>query len=756
MKNRKPAILNLTRLRRSFLRVAFRISPGALLSGALSFLGAYFVLRLWEADLDVPFEYEGDARSIGMFVRRLQDTPNYLTNPYLGWPDGQQFAEIPLGADNLTLAVLWAIGRFTSNFGTMMNVYYVATFVLIPVFTYAAMRLLALSVLTSVFVAILYTFLPYHFRGEAHLLLAGYYLVPLSLVVILWQMTHDTCLLRALGTADKGQRRRLWLTVGTCVLLGMTGAYYAVFFVLLLLPSSALVALATRSARTLKSALLCAGLTVTSLLLNVLPTIVFWAQNGRGTGFVRPFGETEVYGLKLSGLLLPAQGHRIDSFAELTAKSLTAPYPSEFGQPVGAIAAAGLVFALIAALTALVIRGTTRSALRERLDQLSLLAIVAILIGTIGGLSTLISLAGFNFVRVYSRLSVVLGLIGLIVVGLGLDWLARRDRLRRHPVIMVVIVVTLMGVGVFDQTTAGNAPNYAYQKARYANDSAFVSSVERQLPTGGKVFQLPILPFPEAPAPGVMNDYDHLRGYLQSKTLYYSYGAIKGRNDWQLRLTQVPPAVLVRVVQAVGYDAIWIDRNGYTDRGASLEGDLRKLLGKPLIESPDASLALYRVGPMRLGSTPPLTRDLALSPMAINPAGPVGGPERDGEEIVHTAFGPVVSLDIRNDLKVQRAATARFGVRSVARQGGQITLTLGKTSRTFRATPETTSCEVRFVSPSGSSSLGITFEGPGGSFDPLTSVPRYGGVPFVQLVDFAVWDAERPASSRTPAISCDD
>ena len=111
--------------------------------------------------------------------------------------------------------------------------------------------------------------------------------------------------------------------------------------------------------------------------------------------------------------------------------------------------------------------------------------------------------------------------------------------------------------------------------------------MEAVLPAGAMVFQLPIMEFPEAPAPGVPS-YDHFRPYLYSKQLRYSYGSMKGRprEQWQQDLGKVPLAKAVEQIKDRGFAAIYINRNGFPDKGKQVVDTLRGMgFTKPPIES---------------------------------------------------------------------------------------------------------------------------------------------------------------------------
>ena len=85
------------------------------------------------------------------------------------------------------------------------------------------------------------------------------------------------------------------------------------------------------------------------------------------------------------------------------------------------------------------------------------------------------------------------------------------------------------------------------------------------------IFQLPIMDFPESPAPGV-GSYDHLRPYLYSHDLRFSFGTDKGRPDgeWQHQLAQLPFADVIAQLESTGFAAVYVNRNGFPDKGAAL------------------------------------------------------------------------------------------------------------------------------------------------------------------------------------------
>ena len=123
-------------------------------------------------------------------------------------------------------------------------------------------------------------------------------------------------------------------------------------------------------------------------------------------------------------------------------------------------------------------------------------------------------------------------------------------------------------------------------------DREFVGKMEATLPAGAMVFQLPIMEFPEMPAPGVP-PYDHFRSYLYSKNLRYSFGSMKGRprEAWQKELGKRSLEEAVAEIKKRGFAAIYINRNGFPDRALPVEKALRAMgYTKPPIVSATGDL----------------------------------------------------------------------------------------------------------------------------------------------------------------------
>jgi hypothetical protein len=86
------------------------------------------------------------------------------------------------------------------------------------------------------------------------------------------------------------------------------------------------------------------------------------------------------------------------------------------------------------------------------------------------------------------------------------------------------------------------------------------------------VFQLPILDFPEGLPQLRVNEYDHFRPYLATRTVRFSYGESKNRarGTWQHDCLRLAPSALVQALEGYGFSAIYINRQGYPDNAEQL------------------------------------------------------------------------------------------------------------------------------------------------------------------------------------------
>ncbi len=543
---------------------------------------AVLALRLWRADLRVPFNYRGDSVFFAMMVKAVIDHGWYLTNPQLGAPGVLALHDFPQ-ADGIHLVLIKLLSVFSADWALLFNVYYLLGFPLIALSAFAVLRHFRVGTGPAFVASLLYAFLPSRLMiGELHFYLVGFFQVPLAILLALWVGGDDPPLLSpgagAWRPASSLRRGRSIAAIAIALLISGTGVYYAFFAGILIVFSGAWSAVERRSPRPALAAFAVTGLIVAGLAVQSIPTLLYHRAMGPNpAAATRPLAEAETYGLRIAPMLLPVRAHRIAALSAVTHRYEDATgMPAEVASTnLGAVGAVGFLI-----LLGLVVRreraaGGEREALFSALARLNL---VAVLLATTGGFGALFALLISPQIRTYARMHVYIAFLALFCVALLLD---RLWRTRKRAAVVVSAAVAF--VGLFDQNTPAMVPPYAQRGRAYRTDAAFVHSLEARLPAGAQIFQLPYLRFPESgalPATKLM-DYDPLRPYLHSRSLRWSYPTMFGRpgDAWANAVAEQAAPDLVRTLSDVGFDGILVDRYGYVDDGAAVIADLNAALG---------------------------------------------------------------------------------------------------------------------------------------------------------------------------------
>jgi hypothetical protein len=405
-------------------------------------------------------------------------------------------------------------------------------------------------------------------------------------------------------------RRALpWLLA--CAALGSTGPYYAFFAVLLLAAAVSADLVARRSWRRVASGGIAAGLVLVVLLLNLSPSFLYWASHGQNDDAIpRGISETEVNGLRIAELVLPRVDHRIDAFADAQRKSdrFSPVATSERGQQLGLVGAIGFVGLVVFTLSRLLRRRGSDDDTRappplgtsvEIGKRLGVLTLVAVIVAAVSAVSLLISALGVRYIRSYNRISVFIAFFALVAVAFALDWIVGRvPRWHGRAILAGVICVAVLAVGVVDQTSSADVPDYDALERAWDSDESFMRDIERELGAGAAVFQMPYVFFPEAGMIVGTGPYDQVRGWLHADSLRWSWGSVRGREgDWQGALVRLPVPEALDALTAVGFSGLMIDRAGYDDHAAGIEAEYTRTLGQEPQASPDGRLLFYDLRP---------------------------------------------------------------------------------------------------------------------------------------------------------------
>ena len=585
-----PAAPPATSRRRSLLISC----AGYLTAAALSSLFVACTFSLWKADLSTPITHVGDAMLNQVWIKGVFEHGWYLHNPNLGAPAGMDMHDFPM-SDCWHFFLMKMLCYVLPNYVMVFNAYYLLGYPLAAVTALFLLRQSRVSYAPALLASLLFALLPYHFlRGQHHLLLTSYYVVPLSILVALWLYLG-----RIGGSSEspadrRDERRRLCGSFAIAALQSSAGVYYAFFACFFLLIGGMAAALDSRRWRPLIAAALLIGVTASGVVLNLSPSLLYWRQHGRNS-FVanRHPLEAEIYGLKIGQLLLPDHLHRIPNWSRVRNKYDAWPLAEgeKVASTLGFVGGVGFLFLLGSLLCR-----RRDHAQPSATEGLAIFNFCALLVATIGGFGSLFNFLIFEKIRCYNRISIFIAMFSLFAAALILDrfiaWWTTTGRKRWQ---LATLLTALAALSLADAAGLGPIPDHAGLKADFQNDAEFVGRIEAAVPPGSMVFQLPYVSFPEAARIVDLWDYQLSRPYFHSRSLRWSYGAMKGREEdkWQRETAALPLPKMVKAVAQRGFAGLYIDRFAYEDRGAALEAELSELLGHKPIESGNDRLSFY-------------------------------------------------------------------------------------------------------------------------------------------------------------------
>jgi len=393
--------------------------------------------------------------------------------------------------------------------------------------------------------------------------------------------------------------RRFKQATGIGLLTGLLNVYYTNIFCQLTLLGAAIRSLRTRARPALLSALAVIGAAAIGFAVSNFDTWTYKAVNGPNEGaLVREYKWLEIYGLKIVDLFIPPVHHRSDALRSFGIEHRKqAVLNDEDGSPYQGIV--GLACLLWLAGTAI----TRIASGREKEVPIEAWWVLWIVLAfTTGGLNAIVGALGFTMFRTGARYSIVILAITLLwaarqLTSMQADAEAKTGQMAA-PRLWMAGAALLCGLILWDQVP--QAPTAATIDAitrQVEADREFTEQMEAALPAGAMVFQLPVMDFPEAPIPGVP-PYDHFRPYIFSKQLRFSFGSHKGREreKWQQQLQNLLVAGAapdqeakkirfntdnvrraVDELKKLGFAAIYVNRNGFPDRGKGLEEALLEI-----------------------------------------------------------------------------------------------------------------------------------------------------------------------------------
>jgi hypothetical protein len=528
----------------------------------------------------------------------LWKTVGRLGAPYAAnWNDWPSLDEVH---GLVQLALARACGIFAG-----LNLLFLLGHLLAAATFYGVARRSGSSVVWSFVGGLTFGVAPFMFAQSAHHSTVQWaWHVPLFTLVWRWIATGD-------GIAWRSPR--FWSAVAIGLIAGLQNVYYTNVFCQLTLVGAAALAVRSRSTRPLAVAAAVIGAAALGFCGSNLDTWTYKLVHGPNEGaLVREYKWLEIYGLKVKDLFIPPVTHRGDALAEFSrSHRQAAPLLDEGASYQGIVGLACLLW-LVGTAVRDMITGREKDVPIEAWQVLWIVVMF-----TTGGLNAIVGALGFTMFRGSCRYSIVILALTLLWASRRLSALqaeserARAAGTRDWRWLAAAAAVCL--VVLWDQVPRPPAADQVATIARQvAADREFTEKMETALQPAAMVFQLPVMEFPEAPALGVP-PYDHFRPFLFSKALRFSFGSMKGRDreKWQpavqakffegavvdqqagmIRVNVANARVAVDELKRLGFSAIYVNRNGFPDRGRGIEEALLELgYTKPVIRNTTGDLA---------------------------------------------------------------------------------------------------------------------------------------------------------------------
>lgn len=393
-------------------------------------------------------------------------------------------------------------------------------------------------------------------RSIHHLIVTNYWYVPFCLVIADWIARNEMGEFRG---------RRYIFSIIAAFIIGMQNPYYVNMF----LQFAILGAFYQYFRQGWRPVIQAGGVVAASafgfFLMN-LNTLLYHMKCGPNTGaFVREYRWLELSALKFVDLLIPPPDHgflggigQYYYYQLIYGKSIPGEMPPSCYLGLAGIAC--LVWLIVVSLRRLVVENG-RNLPVEAWQVMWILAY-----SVVGGLNCLAGVFGVVMFRSSTRYCIfILPILLLFAV-------KRLSKMRIDPAVGLVMAGVCAFVALLDQSPPAFTEQKIAADAQVTDsDREFTQKIEARLPKGAMIFQIPIMEFPECPAPGVSSS-EHFRPYLHSKDLRYSFGAMKGRpwQKWQQDLAKLPFMEIVRAIESYGFSAVYVNRKGFQDKGESL------------------------------------------------------------------------------------------------------------------------------------------------------------------------------------------
>lgn len=566
----------------------------------------YHLMDLGDMKLNIPMQYlGGDDMGVIVNAKMMVEQGWNMTSDRLGAPYSVQYYDFTSSMmHNTGLVIMKIFALITRDAAATMNLSYLSIFFIAGIISYFVMRNLKVNCWVNALASSVFALSPYMlYRNIGHIVLTECYFVPLSILLCLWIYERDDVLV-----PDKNffKRKINYVALLFTFLIANNGiAYYPFFTCFIFMVTAVSKLVKTGKIKEGLRGVIATVMVCFFVVLSILPGKIYTMTHGTNAAAIdrAGFEQAELYGMKISQLFMPVNGHGIyDKYIDIYNENAFLVNENSTAY-LGIIGMIGFIILMICLFT------KKDSALNKRLGYLSELNITMVLMGTIGGIGAMFSFFISPMLRGYNRISIFIEYACILAVALLADKLVnvlksrinnKKEKKVKYNILlygMTVVFGCICVFSIWEGCPALVTPAYDTIEAEYTSDKEFVEAIEDELAPGSMIYQLPYHKYPEDGPVNDMADYHLYIGYLHSNTLKWSYGSIKGReeDEWNESVSEMKYEDMVSYLKEQGFAGIYVERRAYTEEELTeLENTLEAITGSKPLESNNNNLSFFK------------------------------------------------------------------------------------------------------------------------------------------------------------------
>lgn len=547
-----------------------------ILAGFVS-VSVFLIFHLYEIDLTTMIDVQSDACGLAEVAH------DYVSGIKSG--RGVQALLNSLFHAKFETSFLHKIGLFLcclffDSFGTAANFYYFASYIFVALGMYIALRMLQKEAWLAAIGGVIYTFLPYHYlRGERHIYLANYYMVPIACAMIIW----------LLDERKERNRKFNFICILICVLMGLTDIYYSVFLAIILFFVFIYNLWNKKSISACFMELTLCGIPFLAIAIENIPYLISWFNHlgNNSNDFVsagagRTLADLQVYGLRIVQLIYPIPNHRIGLLANFR-RNLDQYLGDDETKMVtlGLLMTVGLVLSVF-----ILLFSNKNDKVTEEIKKYGTLNVFIILVANIGGLNIFVGLISSS-IRCYNRMSIFIAAFSLMTIMTILQYVLRKgfSDIRKRAVIILGAALMLC-LTLLDQTPPFSKTDYEYNWELNYNTKKLVEEIDLITEDDASIFMLPIITEGVGEAKNDMRNYEQGWPSVYSDNLCWIQGTQEEYVGWANALSVMNTEMVLRYLVCEGVEGIWLDENGYDKESFDeIKSNLDEFLGNPILIS---------------------------------------------------------------------------------------------------------------------------------------------------------------------------